>query len=163
MPNASYRVLERRLDEPGIPMDLWAERMLLGILILCPDALPEMPPALQDAWWEPDHRQLYAALLHLGEATTPSALARAFAPDRPIEQVKAAAIISQCIFEVPSTGYAYRTAYVNDVLQLADRRRRIDEGAKMVQDAWTDKPERGSTVKARVKDAPRMEGDTRRP
>ena len=149
--------------EPAVPHDYWAERMLLGILILCPDALPEMPPELQDAWWDADHRQLYAAMLHLGDATTPSSLARAFAPDRPLEQLRVAAIISKCIWETPSTGYAYRIAYVKDVLQLADRRRYMVEGAKMMADAWTDKPERGSTVKARVKDAPRMEGDARRP
>mgnify|MGYP001568759462 CR=1 FL=1 len=149
-------------NEPPIPHDRWGEEMLLGILTLCPERLPQMPPELSDAWWDSDHRQVYAALAHLGTDATPSKLALFLAPNGSPEMVKWMALISKCISETPFYSPEHMMAYVRWVIELAGRRHRMEQGAKMVVDAWAGTPERGSTVKARVKDAPRMEGDARR-
>lgn len=129
------------MSEPRIPYDPAAEQALLGGLIAYPQLVAKMPSALEAAWFDADNRRIYAALKHLGPETTPIMLARFLDPSGSPEQLRWASIIFKMASNFPLLFDETYLWYANDVLRLAERRAHMEQGAQMVADAWTDKPE----------------------
>jgi hypothetical protein len=130
------------------PHDLAAEEGALGAAMLSREALALVLDRLTaDDFYRPAHRTIYrglAALRDRGEPVDPTTVAGELHRAGALADVGGAPFLHTLIAEVPTA--AHVAAYAASVAELADRRRLIDAGHRIVQAGYEDPDDPGRAL-----------------
>jgi hypothetical protein len=121
----------------GPPHDVEAERAILGAMMLSPDVITDIAEAMSPAdHYRPAHETIHRAIIALheqGKPVDPITLAHYLARAGDLDRVGGAACLHAAVNAVPTTTHG--EYYAEIVHELAERRRLIQAGTRLVQAA----------------------------
>lgn len=126
-----------RTDTGGQPADLEAEQAVLGSMLLSPDAITEVTAVITAAdYYRPAHETIHRTVVALhqqGKPVDPITVTHALDQAGELGRVGGPAYVHTLVQTVPSPAHA--GYYAEIVHELAERRRLIAAGTRLVQAA----------------------------
>lgn len=125
------------LESPRPPHDVQAERAILGAMMLASQAIPDVSGAMSPCdHYQPAHETIHRAILTLHEQdrpVDPITLSHYLAAKGDLRRAGGTTYLHAAIDAVPTTAHA--SYYAEIVHELAERRRLIQTGNRLVQAA----------------------------